>query len=87
MNGIKVALILGLDKKCTKPGESVPAGDGCNTCICKEDGTLGGCTLVGCIAEISGSADNAILGIHFDDYFYFYQSFKYDAIFYVNSAY
>ena len=70
LNGIKVAMIIGLDKKCTKPGESVPAGDGCNTCICNEDGTLGGCTLIACIVEISGSTDNATLSIHFDSYYY-----------------
>ena len=52
-------LILGLSKKCSKPGESVPAGDGCNTCICNEDGTLGGCTLIACIIEISGITNNS----------------------------
>lgn len=29
-------------------GESFPAGDGCNTCSCQEDGTVG-CTLIGCV--------------------------------------
>ena len=84
-------MILGLDKKCTKPGESVPAGDGCNTCICNEDGTLGGCTLIGCIVEISGSTNDAKLSIHFDYYFnineVYHQSFRYDTIFHVKSAF
>jgi len=35
--------------KCTKPGATVPAGDGCNTCICMEDGTLGTCTIEACV--------------------------------------
>ena len=30
-----------------EPGDSFPAGDGCNTCHCMEDGQVG-CTLIGC---------------------------------------
>ena len=37
--------------KCSTPGESVPAGDGCNTCTCMEDGTLGMCTIESCVEE------------------------------------
>ena len=35
--------------KCTKPGETVPAGDGCNTCFCNDDGTLVRCTIEACV--------------------------------------
>ena len=41
-----------MDKKCTTPGERVPAGDGCNSCVCNDDGTLGACTLKGCVSAI-----------------------------------
>ena len=34
---------------CSKPGETVPAGDGCNTCFCNEDGTLVRCTIELCV--------------------------------------
>ena len=51
--------------KCTKPGETVPAGDGCNTCICMEDGTLGICTIEGCVEnqDITVSENDSIEGI------------------------
>ena len=35
--------------KCSNPGETVPAGDGCNTCFCNEDGTLVKCTIELCV--------------------------------------
>ena len=31
-----------------EPGTTVPAPDGCNTCECNDDGTIGGCTEIGC---------------------------------------
>jgi hypothetical protein len=31
-------------------GESFPAGDGCNTCYCSDDGEVS-CTLRGCVAD------------------------------------
>ena len=34
---------------CSKPGETVPAGDGCNTCFCNDDGTLVRCTIEACV--------------------------------------
>ncbi len=33
-----------------EPGETVPADDGCNTCICQDDGTLS-CTEIDCAPE------------------------------------
>lgn len=33
--------------KLYQTGESFPAGDGCNTCTCQADGSIG-CTLIGC---------------------------------------
>jgi len=35
------------DEKCT-PGDTKPAGDGCNNYICTNDGTWGAITIVGC---------------------------------------
>ena len=35
------------DEKCT-PGDTKPAGDGCNNYICTNDGIWGAITLVGC---------------------------------------
>ena len=35
--------------KCSNPSETVPAGDGCNTCFCNEDGTLVKCTIEACV--------------------------------------
>ena len=51
--------------KCTRPGETVPAGDGCNTCICMEDGTLGICTIEGCVENqmITESDSNTTEGM------------------------
>ena len=51
--------------KCTKPGETVPAGDGCNTCICMEDGTLGICTIEGCVEnqDITVPESNSLEGM------------------------
>jgi hypothetical protein len=34
------------------PGQSFAAGDGCNTCKCEHDGTVG-CTLMACVATCS----------------------------------
>ena len=34
-----------------QPGETVPASDGCNTCVCSATGEIGGCTEMDC-AEI-----------------------------------
>lgn len=31
-----------------EPGSTVPAPDGCNTCECNDDGTIGGCTEIAC---------------------------------------
>ena len=42
---------------CT-PGESRPAGDGCNSCTCGEDG-IESCTAAGCIRGASS------VGIHY----------------------
>ena len=45
------------DSKCSTPGESVPAGDGCNTCTCEEDGTLGKCTIELCINDSNTTSE------------------------------
>uniref|UniRef100_A0A336LYS6 CSON010969 protein n=1 Tax=Culicoides sonorensis TaxID=179676 RepID=A0A336LYS6_CULSO len=44
--------------KCT-PGQTVLADDGCNTCFCNADGSIGGCTFKLCVnRQVRSAADN-----------------------------
>lgn len=43
------------DGETYEPGESFPAGDGCNTCTCAEDGSVA-CTLIAC-PDVCGGPD------------------------------